>query len=93
MFDLEAINAAIKLGDVPIPPPGVRIVLANEWIRAIVVARMSLGGSDDALVVRTYQAKPELEEWIGINWLRENPYSVVAIPDGSPPFKDWDRDY
>lgn len=97
--DLAAANAAIRLGDVRLPPPGVVI----EWLpwsysgrplRGLVVELLAphrVGGSAEALVHATAEVCDYVQGRGTWRVQRERIVCLVHVPPDAPPFEEWLR--
>jgi hypothetical protein len=86
--DIDAINAALRLGDCPLPPIGavVRNIGTDRCGRVCVI---------HCIYGNVYAAKLVSNEfyfyWCIRKPMRASFYEFVEIPEDAPPFGEWER--
>lgn len=94
MHDLGAINAAIKLGDIPLPPIGARLLIPmpHNLISLDCKVLSYETTFSTRLVVEPRYDEDGRCEIVGYAYIRENGYRILSLPRETPPFEEWERD-
>lgn len=97
---LDAINAALRLGDPAVPPKGSRLAFVSGRRRGFVMTSLAISyypTGEAPFPVHAYR-RERLERSFRVrlqsgrsDLVRPHEVKVLELPDDSPPFEDWIR--